>query len=318
MLKPEKLNINDQVAIVAPSQAAKAQTVNRAIKTISALNLKPIVYNSCYLIDDNTEVPDEIRANDINEAFRNPLIKGIISLKAGYGTLSILDYIDYETVRLNPKIFIGFSDITALHLAINKFSDLVTFHGPLASSNICKKGKSGLEFDEYTYDYLSKNIFDNKPLGILENPQNDELECLYEGNAKGKLTGGNLTILYETLGTKYEIDTKDKILFIEDMGESLTSISNMLHKLSDANKFADCNGVILGTWIRCAEEYSDENQRKLKMKEIFEENILKHHKPVISNLRAGHNIPMITLPLGINIELYAKEKVIKYVESANI
>jgi len=316
MLKPEKLRKNDKVAIVAPSMAAKKDTVNKAAEMVRKLGLEPVVYKSCYLIDDEKNVSDKLRADDINHAFKDNSIKGIISLKAGYGTQSLLNFIDYEVIKENPKVFIGFSDITALHLALNKLCNMVSFHGPLATSRIYKKDKSGFEFDQYTYDYLYKNLFEDKPLGIIQNPQNENLDCLYAGVANGQLIGGNLTLLVKTLGTKYEIETKGRILFIEDMGETLDNIYNMLTQLEDAKKFEDCSGVILGTWIRCGEEYSNENERQEKLKEIFNKVLVKYRKPVLLNLRGGHNVPMITLPFGVNVVIDAEERQINFTEGA--
>ena len=317
MLKPEKLERNDTVAIVAPSQAAREETVNRAIKTIQVLGLKPVVYRSCYLIEDNFNVPDKSRAEDINKAFGDPSIKGIISLKAASGTLSLLSLIDYKMIKSNPKIFMGFSDITGVHLALNKLCNLVTFHGPLATSSILVKDKNSLEIDAYTYKYLYKNLFTDKPLGIIENPPGEQLECLCPGTARGKIIGGNLTLLSQTIDTKYDVDAKDKILFIEDWGESLENISSMLKKLAKTHKFEECAGIILGTWVKCGEEYANTRERELRLRAVFNEMLVPYGKPVLSNLRGGHNVPMITLPFGVDVELDAEKKEINFVESAN-
>lgn len=317
MIKPEKLKLNDRVAIVAPSQAAKEEVVNRAIKMVEKLGLTPVVYKSCYLINDEIDVPPEIRAKDINEAFRDPSIKGLISLKAGYGTPHILPFIDYEMIKSNPKIFMGFSNITVLHLALNKFSKLVIFHGPSASFNIWKRGKVGHNLDEYTYQSLYKNLFTSEPLGIIENPKDEKLQCLYPGYSEGELIGGNLTLLVKTIGTKYEIDTRDKILFIEDMGEPLSNILAMLKEMDRAKKFNHCKGIILGTWVKCGEEYKNTKEREEKLKEIFYRVLLPYKKPTFINLRAGHNVPMITLPLGVKVQLNGEKNEINFIESAN-
>ena len=316
MIKPEKLKLNDRVAIVAPSQAAKEDLVNRAIKMVEKLGLTPVVYKSCYLINNEIDVPPEIRAKDINNAFKDPSIKGIISLKAGYGTMHILPFIDYEMIKSNPKVFMGFSNITVLHLALNKFSSLITFHGPSASFNIWKKGKAKHDIDEYTYKSLYKSLFVSEPLGIIENPVSEEIQCLYSGNVEGEIIGGNLTLLVNTLGSKYEIDTRNRILFIEDMGEPLSNIFSMLKKMEKSKKFKHCEGIILGTWIKCGEEYNSIKEREEKLKEIFSSVLLPYKKPIFINLRAGHNVPMVTLPLGVKVKLNGEKNEINFIESA--
>lgn len=317
MIKPNKLKRNDKVAIVAPSMSAKEENVNKAIKTVRQMGLNPVVYKSCYLINDKEQVDAQQRANDIMEAFQDDKIKGLISLRAGYGTLEVLDFLDYDVIRKNPKVFMGFSDITAMHLALNKYSDLITFHGPLATSNIRVKGKNGTEIDPYTRYYLESALFSEKPMGIIKNPVDEPIVVFNEGKAKGQLLGGNLTLLQQTLGTKYEIDAKGKILFIEDFGESVESIQNMLKQLEVAGKLDDCAGMLVGTWVKCAEEYP-EAERTAILNEKISEILVPHGKPILSNIRSGHNVPMLVFPEGIETEIDTKEKKIDFTEPATI
>lgn len=317
MIKPETLKKKDKVAIVAPSMSAKAESINKAIKQVRQLGLNPIVYKSCYMINDKEQVPAQERANDIMEAFKDESIKGIIALRAGYGTLEILDLLDYNIIRQNPKVFMGFSDITGMHLALNKFCDLVTFHGPIATSNIRVKTANGTEIDPYTKKYIEKALFEERAIGILENPENEEITILKEGIAQGKLIGGNLSLLHQTLGTKYEIDCKNKIIFIEDFGESIDNIDKMIVDLKNAGKFNDCVGILIGTWIKCAEELPEQERDKMINNRIV--SILGDlNKPIMCNIRSGHSIPMMTFPEGVETIIDTREKNIEIIEEATI
>ena len=152
----------------------------------------------------------------------------------------ILDLLDYKTIRKNPKIFAGYSDITALHVAFNQKCDLITFHSPMPASEFYEC------VDEYTMSFFKRNIFSGDSLGIIENPKGEKIETLVKGNAKGRITGGNLTLLASSIGTKYEVDTKGKILFIEEVDEAPYRIDRMLLQLKQSGKFKDATGIVLG------------------------------------------------------------------------
>lgn len=312
MIVPSKLRQGDRVAIVAPSQQAKKDTVDKATRMISELGLQPVLYDSCYLIEDEKEVNPRERADDINAAFCDNTIKAIFSIKAGYGTMEVLPFIDFDMIQKNPKIFIGFSDITGIHLALNKRCDLVTYYGPLASSRIYKQKKNKLTFDPYTYDYLKKNLFEDFSLGIVKNPDGEMLECIYPGKCTGRIYGGNLTLLVNSLGTEFQLDTKGSIVFMEDMGESIDSIKKMLQELEKYKLFDECNGILLGTWTKCAEEIAEQEEREEKLKSMFYEVLSPYKKPILYNLRSGHNVPMLTIPLGIKVTMDTIDKTIKF------
>ena len=206
MIKPNALKLNDKVAIIAPSSPADSSKVEEAKNTISDLGLIPIMYPSCYENHGHFSGTDEIRANDVNSAFLDSSIKGIICLKGGYGTPRILPLLDYENIKKNPKIFLGYSDITGLHMALAKKCEMVTYHGPMAAAGLIDNK------DEYTMSYFKKALFENTPLGLVENPDDHKLVTLVSGTAKGSIIGGNLSLLVSTLGSPYELDCKDKIL----------------------------------------------------------------------------------------------------------
>ncbi len=311
MNKPNSLKKNDKVAIIAPSSSADHKRVEKAKKAIEKLGLIPILYPSCYEKHGHFSGTDKIRAKDINDAFNSPEIKGIICLKGGYGTPRLLPLLNYENIKKNPKVFIGYSDITGLHIAFNKICNMVTYHGPMAAAGLINNT------DDYTMKYFNDALFSKEPIGTFNNPDNEEITTLVKGNVTGEIIGGNLSLIVSTLGSKYEIDVKDKILFIEDVHEPNYKIDRMLTSLSLANKFKDCAGIILGTFTGCEPEFRNGVQKDLDLNVIFNEIIVPFNKPTILNFRAGHNYPQPTFPFGVKINLNATEKTVKFLENSN-
>lgn len=305
------LKKNDKVAIIAPSSPANYKIVLEAKEAVKQLGLTPIMFPSCFKSHGHLSGSDEIRAKDINDAFSNPEIKGIICLKGGYGVPRILPLLDYSKIKKNPKIFIGYSDITALHIALAKKCNMITYHGPMAAAGLIKS------LDEYTISYFKKALFSTVPLGLVKNPNDEEIITLVDGTVNGKIIGGNLSLIVSTLGSPYEIDVKNKILFIEEVHESNYKIDRMLTSLALANKFNDCSGIILGTFSNCNPEFKNGIQKDLDLDIIFKEIIIPFNKPTILNFRAGHNYPQPTFPFGVDVNLNATDKTITFLESSN-
>ncbi len=271
------------IGVIAPAGHFKGD-LNKIKNHIESFGYNVFFGKSCYekymgyLSGD-----DNLRAKDINSMFLNKSIDIILCLRGGYGTLRILDLIDYEIIKNNKKPFIGFSDITALHIAFNQKSGLKTFHGPMASSV--------LNMDKFTYNSLLDNINDTEI--FINNPKNESIKTLIKGSCKGKLTGGNLSIIVSTIGTKYEIDTKDKILFVEEINESMYKIDRMLTQLDLSGKLNDCKGIVFGDFNNCSK-----NSDEISLEELFLSKIKKYNKPCIYNLKSGHCMPMLTLTMG--------------------
>lgn len=294
MIWPRPLKKGDKVAITAPSSPVPDEKLTVSIESIKYLGLEPVVMPSCHMHHGYLAGPDKQRSEDINTAFESEDIKGIFCLRGGYGTTRILPMIDFDMIRENPKVFIGYSDISSLHFNINQKSNLITFHGPMPTTDY-------RVHEGFTNDSLKTCLFAPEKLQAITNPLGEKIQVLRSGKASGKLVGGNLSLMAGTLGSPYEVDTKGKILFIEDVDEQPFRIDKMLTALSLAGKFSDCEGIILGTFERCTET----EHPALSLAEIFEEVVLPHDKPTILNLRAGHIYPQSTLPMGANISLDA-------------
>lgn len=307
MIKPKPLKNGDTIGLIGPSSPTPFERIEPSIERIKELGFNVVVGESCYGVHGYLSGKDEVRAKDVNEMFRNKNIDGVWCIRGGYGTPRILDMLDYDLIRQNPKVFIGYSDITALHISINQECELVTFHGPMVSTELYRG------IDDFTRDYLIKNIMGHKSLGLITNPKNIDIKTLVSGKCEGKIVGGNLSLVASTIGTPFEIDTKGKILFLEDVDEEPYRIDRMLTQLKLAGKLDDTEGFILGDWNNCV---SEEPNKSLTLFEIFNELIVPIGKPTIYNFMAGHCDPMITLPFGVNSKLDADNKKLFIDESA--
>lgn len=311
ILKPKRLKTGDRVAVIAPSSCALLESVEEAKKRIEALGFEVILYPSTKAHHGHLAGEAAVRVQDIHDAFSDSSIDGIICLKGGSGSSRLLDKIDYSIIRSNPKVFVGYSDVTGLHSAFFRQTGLVTFHGPMGIS-------STLTNDEYSSRGLLEAICGSAPLDIA-NPADQPIVSLVPGEAEGIVVGGNLSLLISTLGSPYEIDTAGKLLLIEDVDEPLYVVDRMLSALRLAGKFKDAAGIVLGTFTNCkAEERPQGND--LPLETIFREVLYDFGKPIINNVYFGHNRPIVTLPLGIRAKMISSEKGCKltYLESATI
>ncbi|MCL2437413.1 MAG: LD-carboxypeptidase [Clostridiales bacterium] len=305
MKRPLPLSVGDQVALVAPSSPLPDGNIERAIDSIRFLGLEPVVFPSCMMSHGYLAGKDADRARDINEAFADERMKGIFCLRGGFGATRILNMLDLETIQKNPKVFAGYSDITALHLAFTQKCGLITFHAPMPNTRY-------REMDAFTLKSLKDNLFSDQAPGEVLNPPDEIIETIVPGICEGAIIGGNLSLLLGTLGSPYEVDTKDKILFIEEVSEMPYRLDRALTALALAGKFENCAGIILGTFAECeapASEASSPNsvtsEESLTLRQIFDEVVKPFNKPTILNFRAGHVYPQATIPMGAPLKLDA-------------
>jgi muramoyltetrapeptide carboxypeptidase len=251
---------------------------------------------------------DQERAEEMNEAFRDDEIDAVFCVTGGYGTPRMLPYLDYDLIKSKPKIFLGYSDITALHVALSRKSDIVTFHGPMIMSEL------GSELTQYTEKWLLRAVTSTEPLGEIANPIDGPIiRTINDGKASGKLVGGNISLIAATLGTPYEIDTKDKLLFIEDVDDPPYLIDRNLTHLLLANKLQDAAGIIVGEIVRSKPK---ENGASLTVWDVLKDRIGSSGKPAIYGLCCGHGKDHVTLPVGVEARLDATEGRLWVVESA--
>lgn len=235
---------------------------------------------------------DEERAQDLMDMFLDPKIDAIFCYKGGYGCSRIIDKLDFDLIKKNPKLIVGFSDITVLLNVIYQKCSFPTLHGDMG---ICLR-HAPLNTVNNFFD-----LMENGFLAPLKNSE-QELTIINNGCAEGILVGGNLSLIYNLLGTPYEIDMKDKILFIEDVEEAPYSIDRMLCALKLAGKLKELKGVICGTFSSCT---SDSDQTVDELLDFYLHSL---NIPVISNFECGHTNPFINLPIGLKVRLNTKEK----------
>jgi muramoyltetrapeptide carboxypeptidase len=306
-LKPRRLRRGDAVSLVAPSgSAADADRVKASAAALASLGFEVKVSPHCVDAYGYLAGADEARAADLEAAFLDPETSGVVCLKGGYGTPRILDRIDYRIVADHPKPFLGYSDITALHLAFRRRAGLVTLHGPMPSSSMVP------DFHPDSKTSLEELLFRTRYPRILANPDGSRLVALVGGVAEGELSGGNLSLLAATMGTPWQIEPEGKILFIEDVDEAPYRIDRMLNQLRLAGVFDVCAGVVFGAFTRCE---AGEGKRSLNLQEIIVDLVAPSGKPVLFGLEAGHCVPTLSLPLGTTCRLDADSGSLTLLES---
>ncbi|MCM3389663.1 LD-carboxypeptidase [Ureibacillus chungkukjangi] len=307
---PKALKKGDTIGLIGASSATPRESLPQAIEAVEKLGFNVVVGDSCYKRHGYLAGTDELRANDVNRMFRDASIDGIFSIRGGYGATKILPLLDYEMIRDNPKVFAGYSDVTALHIAFNQLCDLVTYHTPMPSTEFIKP-----EMDEYTWSSFLESITLTKESNYyLANPTNQEMSSLVPGKATGQLIGGNLTLVTASLGTPYEIDTKGKILFLEDIDEYERSIDRMLTQLKLSGKLDEVAGILLGAWTNCGPQYPKRPEHSLRLQTIFEEILVPLNKPILMDVACGHCLPTMSLPLGRTIAFDTETKTIEVIE----
>lgn len=314
LIKPPALKPGDTVSCITPSTfVVNPETRLQAERIVTALGLKPKFSENAGKRWGYLGGSVEERVADLHAAFRDKETKAVFCVRGGYGAAMLLDRIDFNLIRRNPKILLGYSDITALHLGIHQTARIVTLHGPTVLD----------PFNEFTFNHLKRALFDPKPLGELKNPpERNPLRPLHPvrtlrgGKASGPLIGGNLTLISTTMGTPWEIQTEGKILFLEDVSEQPYSMDRMLTQLRLAGKFNGIKGLILGECNDCRpREFRPAFESTLSLPEVYDHVLADVKVPIVSGLVFGHTEDQFPLPLGVNATLDADAATITVQES---
>jgi muramoyltetrapeptide carboxypeptidase len=304
LLRPPALKPGDTIGLITPATyVSDPDRIALALRTIEYFGLKPKLAANVRKRNGYLGGTVEQRLDDLHTMFRDTSVNAVFCLRGGYGSGQLLDRIDYDLIRRNPKIFIGYSDITAMHLAIQKMSGLVTFHGPVVMSR----------FSDYTQKHFRKALFETTPIGEVTNPPDSNplrpahvLRTVRPGKARGRLVGGNLSLILSLMGTPYEIDTKGKILFVEDVGEEPYSLDRMLTNLRLAGKLKSAAGIIFGECSGChARDFQPGFESSLSVGEVVDDIFGTLDIPVLSGLTIGHTDDQLTLPMNVMASLDA-------------
>lgn len=311
VIKPSRLKRGDTIALVAPSSGVSDQEYERAMQNFADLGLKVKVGKYVRAVNGFLAGTDEQRIEDLHWAFGLKEAAAVWCIRGGYGLTRILPRLDYELIRRNPKLVIGFSDITALLVAIHQRTGLVTVHGPVGTSN----------YTEYTRGNATAVLMDAAaPHKISSAPDNAAKGTLLytttvvaKGKARGRLVGGNLSLLTAMAGTPFGLkDVKGKILFLEDVGERPYRIDRMLVQLRQSVKLEDAAGIALGIFDRC-DAPDDKSQTVV---DVVRDQLGGLGVPVIYGLSFGHIRDLFTLPLGVEAELDTETATLTLLESA--
>lgn len=309
MNKGKAWRAGDTIGIVATSSPVDQELLPKAIAEVEALGYKVKVGETCkqsyggYLAG----TPEQ-RADGLNAMFADDEVDGILCLRGGYGAPQILPLLDYDCIAQNPKLFVGYSDITSLHTVFGQNANLATLHGPMAASDLAH----GL--DDWSKSYLIRALSEPEPLGDLINPPGEEIVCMVEGCASGPVVGGNLTLVAALMGTPYQLDTRGKLLFLEEIDEEPYRVDRMLSQMALGGLFEDCAGVIFGTWTNC----EPKKREGFSVWDVVQNIVVPYQKPTIWNIQIGHGAVNMALPLGVEATLDATAGKLTIEESVTI
>lgn len=304
---PKGLTKNSKIAIIAPASHASIWELRKNIRLFKSMNLKVEVsdiiknYQKKYRY---FAAPDKDRAKEFMDYIQRKDIDALMTCRGGYGVMRILDLLDFDIIKANPKIIIGFSDITALLNAVYKLSNIVTYHGPVGVS----------QFNNITLNSFKKTLFyhiNYKPIVYKDH----RIKTIVKGKARGRLVGGNLSMLVSTLGTKYEIETENSILFLEEISEDPYKIDRMLTQLTISNKLKNCSGIMFGYYKGIDRKKNFYPYRSFTAREVIESRLRKIGAPAVLGIPIGHIPDKWTLPIGVEAELDADKKTITILEN---
>ncbi|MBU2552558.1 MAG: LD-carboxypeptidase [Proteobacteria bacterium] len=278
LLRPPPLRPGDTIGVAAPAGPFDPERFDFGRARLEAMGFPTVCPDQIYERDGFLAGRDEDRARTWNDLWSDPRIKAIFCARGGYGSMRILDLVDYERVRADPKIVVGFSDLTALLLALHQTTGLVCFHGPVVTS-LADEEEDGL-------DHLTR-LLTGLPVFPLEI---DPDRVLMPGRTEGPLLGGNLTMLVHLMATPWLPDLSGAILFIEETGEAPYRVDRMLTTLRLAGLLERCAGIVLGHFENCGDAEALEG--------VLRGNLAGFHGPVAAGLPAGHGRPNLALPLG--------------------
>ncbi len=291
---PRRLVKGDLVGITAPAGSIwnKAH-IDKIEKLLHEQGFKTRLGKTLYEQDGYLAGNDNMRAAELMEFFEDKSVKAIVTMRGGWGCARILDLLDYDLIRNNPKIIIGFSDITSLINAIYRNSGLITYHGPCGYSS----------WGDFTMSQVTTALVIGKPF-LLKNPTNykDDLKTWIPGKSQGKLIGGNLTVMTSLIGTTHEPNWRDKILFLEEIGEEPYRVDRMLWQMKQSGVFNLINGLVLGSFKDCVPE---EPHKSFSLDEVFSQHFSNAKFPVYQGAAFGHITPKFTLPIGVLAEMDA-------------
>ena len=300
MNKCQKIEVGSTLGIICPAGYVRTkEEIDNFVKLLTDFGFNVKLGKSVFAKEGYLAGSDSLRANDVMDMFEDDEVAGILCYKGGYGCQRFLKLLDFEEIKKHPKLIMGFSDVTVLLNTIYQLSNIPTVHGEMG---VCMQS-----YDEFTFNHFFNTLINGFDSPLI-NPTK-ELTIINEWVCEGVLVGGNLSLIYALMGTPYEIDLKNKILFIEDVGEDPYSVDRMLSSLTLSGKLNELKGVICGYFTGC----------ETSVNQTVDELLVHYFKPlnipVVANFQSGHNKPFINLPIGLNVRLDTTSKSVIVLES---
>jgi muramoyltetrapeptide carboxypeptidase len=306
ILKPKKLERGDTIGIVGPASPMKKDKLENGVRYLKDQRYRVKTGEHLNNKYGYLAGADKDRAHDLNQMFRDSEVKAIFCARGGYGTPRLLELIDYDAIRQNPKIFVGYSDITALQLAIFKKTQVVTFSGPMAAVEMSQ----GIEpFTAINF----WNLITKTEAGTRLEGNNGSLKILRPGKSEGILVGGCLSLICSLLGTPYLPNFENAILFVEEIGEDPYRIDRNLTQLRLAGILDKINGIVFGRFENCSPK---PDELSLTIEQIIGDVTSDLHIPILSELPYGHIDKKYTIPIGIRVYLDAEKGYLEFLEGA--
>ena len=313
LLKPKRLAKGDTIGLITPAGVITGQKLEYTKNFLYQFGYKTFHTENVLLRKGYLAGDDSQKLDDLHLMFRNDEVDAILCIRGGYGTMRLLPFIDYDLIRQNPKILIGYSDITALIQAFNKQTGLVGFHGVVGTS----------AFTDYTMQNFRDILTEVSETKIIHSfpPRPDSVDAyipyvLKQGKAQGRLIGGNLALLASLMGTPYEPDFEDKIVFIEDIDEAPYRIDRMLTQLLLSGKLQKAAGIVLGVFNACdLEREGLDKENSLSLKEVIADRLGNLEMPIMYGFSFGHIQNQAIFPVGINAEIDTDSFTLKLLEN---
>jgi muramoyltetrapeptide carboxypeptidase len=301
LLKPARLQPGDLVGIVAPGGYTNEASLAKAVANIESLGLRARLGDNVHYVYGNYAGTVEQRVADLHAMFLDPQIKAVWAIRGGSGCISLLEHLDYKLIRAHPKVLIGYSDITCLHLALLKHAGLVSFHGPVASST----------FSEYAVTHLQNVLMtphDEYTIGMYAE---HTPRTVHGGVATGRLIGGNLSLVSALTGTPYAADFRNAILYLEEVNEEPYRIDRMLTQLQLSQGFRNAAAVMIGVNENCE---APEGDSALSLDDTLDQHLQPLTRPAVSGYSFGHIRNQFTIPVGIRARLDADQQTLTLLE----
>lgn len=309
LLKPPRLRPGDLIGVVAPASPMKHDRLENGIRYLEQLGYKVKLGKFVYEEHGYLAGRDQERAADLNRMFRDRRVKAIFCIRGGYGTPRLLSQLDYDAIRAHPKIFVGYSDITALQFAMLRHAGLVTFSGPMVASEM------GKGIDPFTEENFWRLLTRPEPLGDLVRPANGQYQVITPGKISGPLFGGCLSLVTCLIGTPHFPRHQASVFFMEEIGEAPYRIDRMLTQLREAGILQRLGGFVLGQMTDCV---PTDNEPSQTLDDLMNDFIKPLKIPALAGLDYGHVDVKYTLPFGVRVELNVRrdKQQLRIVESA--